>query len=276
MDRQPIVAGQFYPGTPKALQAQVKGFLARAEGGTAPDQGRTLLAMAPHAGYVFSGQVAGITLGQAALAPTVLLLGPNHTGLGAPFALWDSGAWQLPGRSVPVHEPLAQALLQAEPLLEADTMAHEREHSLEVLLPFLVQLRPELFIVPMAVAEQSLPLLLRAARSIAAVLAAWPEPVSLVVSSDMSHYVPHELAKERDRQALERIEALDPEGLYAVVRERGITMCGILPMTLGLAVCRELGATSARVAAYATSGDASGDYSRVVGYAGALVTVPVG
>ncbi len=276
MDRQPIVAGQFYPGTPKALQAQVKGFLARAEGVTAPDQGRTLLAMAPHAGYVFSGQVAGITLGQAALAPTVLLLGPNHTGLGAPFALWDSGAWQLPGRSVPVHEPLAQALLQAEPLLEADTMAHEREHSLEVLLPFLVQLRPELFIVPMAVAEQSLPLLLRAARSIAAVLAAWPEPVSLVVSSDMSHYVPHELAKERDRQALERIEALDPEGLYAVVRERGITMCGILPMTLGLAVCRELGATSARVAAYATSGDASGDYSRVVGYAGALVTVPVG
>lgn len=267
MDRQPIVAGKFYPGAPRGLQAQVRRFLDQA----APAKGPTLLAMVPHAGYIFSGPVAGKTLGAAELARDILLLGPNHTGRGAPFALWNEGAWHIPGTSVPVNEDLAARLLEAAPLLRADTQAHLYEHSLEVLLPFVTARRPDARIVPVAVMEHGLDKLLEVAHAMASVLKAWPEPVSVVVSSDMSHYVPHEVAEKQDSLALERVEALDPEGLYAVVRKNNITMCGVLPMTMGLAICRELGATGARIAAYDTSGSASGDYAQVVGYAGALV-----
>jgi len=267
MDRKPIVAGQFYPGTPESLEQQVREFMAGAQ----EPKGPTLLAMAPHAGYVFSGPVAGKTLGQAQLAKDILLLGPNHTGQGRPFSVWSEGAWEVPGARVPVNRELAAGLLEASPLLSSDTSAHINEHSLEVLLPFLLARREDLRIVPVAVAEHGLQKLLDAGTEMAGVLQAWADPVSIVVSSDMSHYVPHDLAEERDRLALERIEALDPEGLYDVVRSNNITMCGVLPMTLGLAICRELGAKGARIAGYDTSATASGDYQRVVGYAGALV-----
>lgn len=267
MDRNPIVAGQFYPGAPKGLQEQVAKFMEQAPS----PQGPTLLAMAPHAGYVFSGPVAGKTLGEAELARDILLLGPNHTGRGTPFSVWNNGAWNIPGGAVPVNQELAQTLLDAAPELQADTDAHLQEHSLEVMLPFLVARQENLRIVPVAVAEQGLQKLLAVGKSMAGVLANWPEPVSIVVSTDMSHYVPHDQAQERDRLALERIEAMDPQGLYNVVRRNNITMCGVLPMTLGLAICKELGAQNARITAYDTSATASGDYTRVVGYAGALV-----
>lgn len=267
MHRKPIVAGQFYPGTAQGLREQVEQFMAQAG---AP-KGRTLLAMAPHAGYVFSGPVAGKTLGQAEVARDVLLLGPNHTGMGKPFSVWNQGAWDMPGGSVPVNQELAEALLKDAQDLSPDTAGHAQEHSLEVILPFLQARRDDLRIVPVAVAEHGLQKLLDVGKAMAKTLKNWLEPVSIVVSSDMSHYVPHALAEERDRLALERIEALDPEGLFNVVRKNNITMCGVLPMTLGLAICRELGATKARITAYDTSATASGDYQRVVGYAGALV-----
>lgn len=267
MERDPVVAGQFYPGAAQALQSEVNKYLAKAQ----TPNGRALLAMAPHAGYVFSGPVAGLTLGQAGLSNTMLLLGPNHTGRGARFSLWNKGAWRIPGGSVPVEEYLAERLLQQDAHLEPDMNGHLHEHSLEVMLPFLVGIRPEARIVPIAILESELSTLIQVGRSIAKVLAEWPDPVSIVVSSDMSHYVPHEEAKKRDKMALDRIEAMDPEGLYETVRRHGITMCGVLPMTVGLAACRELGATKAEITAYDTSGRASGDYGQVVGYAGALV-----
>jgi len=268
MDRPAIVAGQFYTAEPRALAAQVRAFLDQA--GPANSE-PTLLAMAPHAGYVYSGGVAGVALGRANLPATLLLLGPNHTGRGAALALWPDGAWRTPLGDVPVAEDLARALLLAEPRLAADYTAHVGEHSLEVMLPFLQVKNPGVRIVPVAVAEPGVETLLAVARGMAGVLAAWAEPVGIVVSSDMSHYISHQRAKERDALALERIAALDPAGLHATVRRHGISMCGVLPMTLGLAIAKELGATRAEVAAYATSGEVSGDYARVVGYAGALV-----
>jgi AmmeMemoRadiSam system protein B len=266
--RQPVVAGRFYPGDAATLTRETAASLALAE---APSSRPTLLAMAPHAGSVYSGPVAGRTLGAARLADTLLLLGPNHTGRGLPLAVWPSGAWRIPGQDVPVDAPLAAALLEAAPGLRPDREAHLGEHSLEVLLPFLRQVRPQCRIVPVAVAEPDLAVLAGTAAALAGVLAGWPQPVSVIVSSDMSHYVSHDTAKKLDSLALARILALDPQGLYRVVREVGITMCGVLPMVLGLSVVLALGASSARLAAYATSGEVSGDFGQVVGYAGVLV-----
>lgn len=267
MIRQPVVAGRFYPGDPEALRREVAAYLAEA-GSAAP----TLLAMAPHAGYVYSGSVAGRTLGAASLADTVLLLGPNHTGRGERLAVWASGAWRVPGCDVAVDADLAQAFMTADARLAPDVVAHLDEHSLEVLLPFLCVKNPDnLRIVPVAVAEPDPNVLRQVAEAMAGVLAGRAEPVSIVVSSDMSHYVPQETAKRRDALALTRVLELDPDGLYRVVREAGITMCGVMPMVLGLHLAKALGAREAVAAAYATSGEASGDYSQVVGYAGVLV-----
>jgi len=267
MIREPIVAGQFYPGSTAALDAAVGGYLAAAG---AKSVGHTILAMVPHAGYVYSGGVTGLTLGAANLASRVVLLGPNHTGQGQALAVWSEGAWRTPAGEVPVDEPLAAALLAAEPRLRPDVAAHLGEHSLEVLLPFLLATVPGLRVTPIAVAEPRLEILVSVAAHMAEAIATVREPVSIVVSSDMSHYVSEARARELDTLALERVAALDPEGLYRVVKSRGISMCGVLPMTLGLYVAKLLGATSCEIAAYGNSGEASGDYGRVVGYAGAL------
>jgi len=271
MIRRPVVAGQFYPGAPAELEHEVRTYLAQAPRREGPATGATLLAMVPHAGYVYSGRVAGVTLGQADLADTILLLGPNHTGMGTPFSVWHEGAWQSPIGSMRIDAALAKALLKSDPRLLADHLGHIKEHSIEVIIPFLNVLKGDFSGVPVAVAEHGLAALSGVAASMAGVLKAHAGKVSIVVSSDMSHYVTADQARQRDNMALEAILRLDPVGLYSVVREVGISMCGVLPMTLGLMIALELGASTARLAAYATSGDATGDDSSVVGYAGVLV-----
>lgn len=270
MIRQPVVAGQFYPGDSESLRIEVERFLAQA--GPSPDVARrTLLAMVPHAGYVYSGGVCGKTLGQARLPRTLVLLGPNHTGQGDRLAVWPEGAWAIPGGSLRVDQPLAAALLEQVPGCHADTRAHLREHSLEVLLPFLHVLDPEIRIVPLAVAESSLETLLRVGGDLGRLLAGWNEPAALVVSSDMSHYLTDQRARELDNLAVGAALTLNPSALYHTVREQRISMCGVLPMTLGLAAVAQLGAESARLVAYSTSGEVSRDFAQVVGYAGMLV-----
>ncbi len=266
-DRFPIVAGQFYPDDPATLGGVVQAALAK---GT-PHPEPTILAMAPHAGYMFSGRLAGATIGSANLAPTVVLLGPNHTGLGAPLAVWPKGRWLFPGGFLEVDEPLADAFLQAEPSLTADTVAHRREHSLEVLLPFLHGRNPATRIVPIAVADPRPQVLAGAASRMAEVLQRWGAPVSLVVSSDMNHFADDATTRQIDRLAIERILALDPMGLYGTVREHDISMCGVFPMTLGLQLALLLGARQAKLVGYSTSGEVNGDMDRVVGYCGVLV-----
>ena len=268
MDRAPVVAGQFYNGRENALRSEVRKYLALA----AEKSGRpTILAMAPHAGYVYSGAVAGKTLGRADLAGTVILLGPNHTGQGRALAVWPEGRWFTPLGGMACGSDLADVLLRAEHRLSPDYRAHLTEHSLEVMLPFLTVINPEMRIVPVSVSENRYEILASVGANMAKTLKNWSEPVSIVVSSDMSHYISHDRAKDRDALALKSMLALDPEGLLGVVRNNNITMCGVLPMTLGLIIAKALGATSAEVAAYATSGDASGDFERVVGYAGVIV-----
>ena len=267
-DRSPVVAGQFYPDDPKELAAQVGDFLKPAEQAL---PGRTRLAMVPHAGYVYSGAVAGKTLGAADLAETILLLGPNHTGQGSSLAVWNTGSWLFPGGELAVDDAFAEALLRAEPRLTPNQAAHLHEHSLEVLLPFLAAVRPGARIVPIAVAEPDFTVLEAAGAAIAGTILAKGLDVSVVVSSDMSHYISHDQAQEIDAKALEKAVALDPDGLYETVRDNNISMCGVLPMTLGLIIAKHLGAKKGRLVTYATSGDVNRDYRQVVGYAGVLV-----
>jgi len=269
LDRQPAVAGQFYTNDPDALRLEVRGYLERAEQKSSV---HSILAMAPHAGYYFSGAVAGATLGRANLAGTVLLLGPNHTGLGKPFAVWPSGRWQYPGGTLSVDTELVEHLCVQESRLTPDTLAHQREHSLEVLVPFLAELNPDTLIVPLAVSQPDLGTLLSVGKAVGRALRAFARPVSMVVSSDMSHFVTHEMAQEQDARALDPALALNPTLFYETVRGEGISMCGVLPMTLALAAALELGASQSEITAYATSGEINGELRRVVGYAGLVVS----
>lgn len=268
MDRKPVVAGQFYAGSAQALARDVIAYM---DGAGPVRERKTLLAMVPHAGHVYSGQVAGRTLAEAALGETVILLGPNHTGRGAPVAVWPDGRWLFPGGALQVDVDLARKVVHSCPAAEADTVAHVYEHSLEVNLPFLAAKNPHLRIVPVAVARPDPATLLELGQGLAEVIRSGKKNVTIVVSSDMNHFLDDTETRRRDRLALDRIEALDPEGLFRTVRDESISMCGVLPMTVGLTAARELGATRAEVVRYATSGDASGDYSQVVGYAGVIV-----
>ncbi len=267
-DRRPAVAGQFYPGDPAQLDEAVRAYLAAAD---ASSRRPAILAMAPHAGYVYSGPVAGLTLGLADLGDTILMLGPNHTGLGKPLAVWPDGRWQFPGGALSVDAELATLLMEREPRLTTDTLAHVREHSLEVMLPFLAALDPATRIVPVCVAQPGRDTLLDIGRTIGRALREQSKRVGILVSSDMNHFRAQGVTQKLDAAALAPALDLDPARFYDTVRDEDISMCGVLPMTIGLAAAIEMGATKAELTAHATSGDASGDYDRVVGYAGVIV-----
>ncbi|MCF8106396.1 MAG: AmmeMemoRadiSam system protein B [Desulfohalobiaceae bacterium] len=267
MIRKPAVAGRFYPGSKKEWQAEVRQHLAEGQG---PSK-TPILSMLPHAGYVFSGRVAGRTLADTVLSDTVLLLGPNHTGLGAALAVWAEGSWEIPGAMMKIDEDLAGALLEAHPDLSRDTAAHTQEHSLEVILPFLWVKNPKAKIVPVCVAAFDPVLLTAVGKKMGRVLRARSEPVSIIVSSDMSHFVSDREARLKDEKAIQAILEIDPMKLHRTVQQEGISMCGVLPMTLGLSLALELGASRAELVEYANSGDVTGDRQQVVAYAGIRV-----
>jgi hypothetical protein len=264
MDREPAVAGRFYTDDPAALVRQVDRFLA-ASGPRVRARG----VVAPHAGYVYSGAVAGAVFARVEVPPRVIVLGPNHTGLGKAAALWPGGSWRLPSGDVPVDAELTEALA-VSPLVERDRDAHLLEHSLEVQLPFLARARPGVAIAALCLG----PLRFDDCEELGEAIGRVAERTGalVVASSDMSHYEPAETAREKDHRAIERLLALDPRGLYDVVRREKITMCGIVPATVMLVAAKVLGATKAELVRYANSGDVNGDHRQVVGYAGVLVS----
>jgi hypothetical protein len=259
----PAVAGRFYPGSRGALLADLDRYTAVAPEGLAARG-----VVAPHAGYMYSGAVAGAVYGAVELPGRLVILCPNHTGVGGALAMMGSGAWRTPLGDAPVDAELAAALARHLPDISDDESAHRFEHSLEVQLPFVQFRRPEVRFVPVCVGPVNLGLLLRLGDALAAVAAEAGEPVLLVASSDMTHYESARDARRKDTLAVERMEALDPEGLAAVVRRESISMCGWAPAVAVMQACRKLGATRGQLVRYATSGDVTGDQSSVVGYAG--------
>ncbi len=269
MIRRPAVAGRFYPSDPEALRRD----LVALTRGRVPLPGpRGMAVVVPHAGYIYSGRIAAATYTAVRLPRRAAILCPNHTGLGESIAVNDEGEWETPLGRVPVDTPLARAILQRCRQARVDAAAHSREHSLEVQLPFLQHLVGHVRFVPICVGTLHLPDLLELGRAVAEAVADDAEEVLLIVSSDMSHYVPAAVADEQDHKAIERMLAIDPEGLHRVVLREDISMCGVAPAVAGLEAVRRLGAGRGRLVAYGHSGETTGDLQSVVGYAGVAIT----
>lgn len=272
--RPPAVAGRFYPARASELMDDVCGYLSR---GASPDGPISACAvMAPHAGLVYSGAVAGQVFARVEVPSRVIVLCPNHTGRGARIAVVDRGAFALPGGQVPIDSELAAAVLAEVPGAKADRRAHQAEHAIEVELPFLRARNESVRIVPIVLggmsARNTIDLGHGLARAVTRIGAQPGRDVLLVASSDMSHFLPDATARKVDRTALEPLLAFDPDGLYRTVVERDISMCGFIPATAMLSYAQDLAGQRPDLVSYATSADAFGDTSRVVGYAGVVIS----
>ena len=268
--RQPAVAGRFYPASAQQLREEIETYTKPAAE-TEPKI-RALGCVVPHAGYMYSGHVAGAVYRRLDLPKQIIILCPNHTGAGEPLAIMSQGAWHTPLGDAPIAEALAIELKQRMPLLSEDEEAHRSEHALEVQLPFLQVLAPGFEFVPIAVGTGNFEVLSAVGVAIGSVIAKQNDRVLVVASSDMNHYESDAVTRVKDRRAIDQLLALDPRGLYDVVREAHISMCGYGPATIMLTAARKLGATQAELIRYSTSGDVSGDKDTVVGYAGVAVS----
>ena len=269
MLRTPAVAGQFYPGSEASLVKALNGLVPEIQ----PEKRKQALAViSPHAGYVYSGSVAGETIGRVQVPEDVVILGPNHTGHGAPVALMDHGVWDMPMGEVPINGELAALIAGSSPYIEADDVAHRFEHSLEVQVPFLQYMQKNLTIAPIVVSHVPYETCAAVGQGLAEAIIKYGKPVLIVASTDMTHYESRQSASAKDSLALECIKALDPKGLYNTVVGKRISMCGIMPTTVTLIAALALGAKEAELIRYTDSGETSGDTDQVVGYAGLVIT----
>ncbi len=290
MVRAPAVAGYFYQGSSEALRKQVEGFIV-----PGAERKRAIGVVSPHAGLIYSGPVAGALYSSIEIPDTIVLIGPNHTGLGAAVSLMAKGSWETPLGTVEIDETLAASILAKSSHIRDDSVAHLREHSLEVQLPFIQYFKEKFTIVPIQMLDTRLNTCIEVGKAVGKAIAECgmriadcktkdkPESeirnpksaiskVLIVASSDMSHYERAATAKEKDSKAIHQILNLDPEGLYRTITDYGITMCGFGPAVSMLVAAKMLGASKAELVKYANSGDVSGDYDKVVGYAGIVVS----
>ncbi|MDD5196785.1 MAG: AmmeMemoRadiSam system protein B [Candidatus Omnitrophica bacterium] len=266
--RRAQVAGQFYPAKASDIQEQIGGFIDGQE-----VKIDALACLLPHAGYQYSGRVASQTVARINIKDKVVLLGPNHTGNGAVYSLMAEGAWQTPLGRVNIDTLLAKSILVGSKYLENDSLAHAREHSLEVELPILQYFKDAFEIVPIAFMSDDLTVLKKIGEEIAGVIqdAGLKERTLLVASSDLTHYEPQSAAVEKDKKAIAAILELNPDKLMREVKNSNISMCGYAPVIAMLAAVNSLGAKGARLVKYQTSADSTGDESAVVGYAGIII-----
>ncbi len=267
MIRMPAVAGRFYEARPESLKREVEAYLIPNK----PKE-KAIAVVCPHAGYIYSGHVAGAVYSQIIIPDTIVILGPNHTGLGKPAAIMTEGKWQMPFGAVPIEENLARMILHHSNILEKDEQAHLYEHSLEVQIPFLQYLNPNICIVPICLSTLlSITEIEEIGAAIGNAIELYDKPTLIVASTDMSHYVPHDIAKKKDSLAIERILELDFVGLLEVVMQEKISMCGVVPTATSIVAAKKLGAVKGYLVRYATSGEISGDFYQVVGYAGIII-----
>jgi AmmeMemoRadiSam system protein B len=263
--REPAVAGRFYPANPERLRADIDSYLSPSE------KTPVIACMVPHAGYMYSGQVAGAVFSRLEISASCIVLGPNHTGRGHPLAIMSKGLWRTPLGEIPVDSGLAEALIQEFPALSEDSVAHRSEHSIEVEVPFLQVCRPGVKFLPISIGRGQLILLEQLGQALAEVLKKRKDPVLIVASSDMNHYEDDATTRVKDRKAIDKILALDAPGLYETIMNESISMCGFGPAVIMLTAARLLGAQTAELVQYATSADVSGDHEVTVGYAGIII-----
>ncbi|OGU07571.1 MAG: AmmeMemoRadiSam system protein B [Geobacteraceae bacterium GWC2_58_44] len=265
MVRLPAVAGKFYTKDPDQLREELVSMVPEGEAG------RVIGIIAPHAGYIYSGKVAGCVYGAVRVPEAVLVIGPNHTGVGSPAALSPCGEWLTPLGPVPVNSRLSKLILKHAPVVREDVSAHRFEHSIEVQIPFLQYRNPGVSIAALCLAPADFDSLSALGEGLARAVSEYADEVLIVASSDMTHYESARAARIKDELALAELAAMNPEALLKVCREKDITMCGVVPTAVMLVAAKALGATSSRLVSYATSGEVNGDLQRVVAYAAVTV-----
>lgn len=272
MKRKAAVAGSFYPSDRAEVCKSVERLVNRDAAKADADA-----VISPHAGIIYSGAVAGEVYSRVRIPDRVIIIGPNHGGYGSFISIYPEGHWETPMGDIQIDEELCAAVIKKTNAVKPDSYAHEREHSIEVQLPFLKFFNPDIMITPIIIQAEHglsekntfLEQYLDVAQALAEVTAGLD--VLLVASSDMSHFETERKARKQDEAAIKKIIEIDPEGLYNTVKSMRITMCGVVPVTIALSYCRQRGKTKADIVKYATSGDVSGDYSSVVAYLGAVV-----
>jgi|SRR5579863_1503953 len=264
MLRTPAVSGKFYPDDPRRLSQQIQNFLQAEPAG---EKIYCRACLVPHAGYLYSGHVAASVFARIAFPKRIIILGVRHFPYGAEAAILSDGAWRTPLGDALIDSELATRISHACPLLTEDSVAHQREHSLEVQLPFLQQLTPGFTFVPIALGTIHFESLVSIGESLGKILAAEPD-ILLLTTSDFNHYQDDATTRRKDHLAIDRILTFDPRGLFDVCRKNEISMCGLGPAVAMLTALNHIGSKHAELVKYATSADVSGDTSAVVGYAG--------
>ncbi len=282
VERSPAVAGQFYPADPDQLKETIEECFKHELGpGDVPEVSSSPCevpgAVVPHAGYQYSGPVAAHTyktLAEAGTPETVVILGPNHTGMGTAVATMTSGRWKTPLGAVEIDSEFARELVEECGVVDDDLEAHVQEHSIEVQLPFLEYLYGDEFkFVPVCMAMHDLKTARELGEAIAKVAEDLDRNVVVLASTDLTHYEPHDVAQEKDEKVIEKIVELDEQAMVEVVERHNVSMCGVGPTAATIVAVKELGAERGELLKYATSGDVTGDRSQVVGYA-AVVFLP--
>ncbi len=265
MLRNPYVAGYFYPASASEIKAMFAKFVDK----NAPKE-EVVGLLVPHAGYQYSGAVTGAAVSRIKFKDTFVIMGPTHSGLGKPFSVWTEGTWKTPLGEVEVDAELAKKMVAVSKYLEEDYRAHQEEHAVEVQLPFLQYLKPDVRIVPVILAGAPAATYKEIGRDIARAIRELKREAIIMASGDMTHYEPHDVAREKDMKAVEAMLALDEDELTRRYQKLNISMCAYGPVVCLIAAAKELGATGAELVKYQTSGDATGDKSAVVGYAGVI------
>ncbi len=266
MIRNPAVAGQFYPESPDQLRSMIGGLVDEKA-----VKEEVIGLVSPHAGYIYSGPVAGAAISRIKFKDTFIIMGPNHTGSGKPLSIMTEGVWKTPLGEVEIDSELGKRILAASGYLQEDYLAHQYEHSIEVQLPFLQYFKSDIKFVPIILAYASGAIYKEIGKGLAKAIKESNREVVIIASSDMPHYEPQESARRKDTQAIEAMLDLNEDELLRRVHELDITMCGYAPAVSLISAAKELGAGEAELVKYQTSGDASGDYSSVVGYAGIIL-----
>jgi hypothetical protein len=266
MIRNPVVSGQFYPESPDQLKAMI---------GRMVDEKvvkeEVIGLVSPHAGYIYSGPVAGAVISKIKFKDTFIIIGPNHTGRGKSLSIMTQGRWKTPLGEVEIDSELGKQILATSSHLEEDNVAHQYEHSIEVQLPFLQYFKKDIRIVPIILAYSSGATYKEVGKELAKAVKDLSKEVIIIASSDMTHYEPQKSAQRKDNQAIEAILDLNEDELLKRVDELKISMCGYAPAVSLISAAKELGATRAELVKYQTSGDTTGDYTSVVGYAGIII-----
>jgi len=267
MIRNPVVAGQFYPESASQLKAMIEQWV---DEKSAKEE--VIGLVSPHAGYIYSGPVAGRVISRIKFKDTFIIIGPNHTGRGEPLSIMTEGTWKTPLGEVEIDSELAEQILTTSSHLAEDYQAHQYEHSIEVQIPFLQYFKSDIKLVPIMLAYSTGTIYKEIGREIARAIKELNREVVIIASSDMTHYEPQETAQRKDNQAIEAMLDLNEDELLRRVDKLNISMCGYAPVASLISAAKQLGATGAELVRYQTSGDTTGDYSSVVGYAGIIIT----